>query len=331
MVYQARWLEAGKTFEVLPGEAVLNAALRQEVNLPHECRHGGCGTCRVKLTHGAVVYDEQPFGLSDEDAAQGYALLCQAQPKMDIEFSVDVAASVDPVAMTAFVHGLQEIGPNVINLSLKIQPGEPLKFLPGQYMNVKLPDGRQRSFSMASKPSADVVDFHIRRIPGGQFTDKALAALKVGDALSIEIPHGGFYYRTKDYRPMLMLATGTGLAPIKSILESLMDDEDCPPVSLYWGVRTQEDLYLHNEISSWVGKLYEFNYIPVLSRAGHGWTGRVGHVQSAVLDDHQDLSEHAIYLCGSPEMVSDAKRAVASMGANTDFIYSDSFFFNQDK
>jgi CDP-4-dehydro-6-deoxyglucose reductase len=200
-------------------------------------------------------------------------------------------------------------------------------YRPGQHMNVLLGDGTHRSFSMASVPDGNIADFHVRRIPGGRFTDVLLPQLQAGDMLDVELPHGTFRYHEEDYRSLVMVATGTGLSPIKCILESLMDDPDCPPVWLYWGMRTEEDLYLHDEIEQWGSRLYEFRYVPVLSRASGAWSGRRGYVQDAVLQDHEDMSEHAIYLCGSPNMISDAKKAFLARGASVDHIYVDGFNF----
>jgi CDP-4-dehydro-6-deoxyglucose reductase len=194
-------------------------------------------------------------------------------------------------------------------------------------MNVVLPDGETRSFSMASAPAGNLVDFHVRRIPGGRYTDQWLGQAQAGAGVEIEAPLGVFSYHEEDWRPLIMMATGTGIAPIKAILESLLDNEDCPPVTLYWGMRTEADLYLRDEIESWAGRLYEFNFVPVLSRAGADWQGRRGHVQQAVLEDHQDLSEHAFYLCGAPDMIHQAKSLLAARGASLDHMYSDSFTF----
>jgi CDP-4-dehydro-6-deoxyglucose reductase len=171
------------------------------------------------------------------------------------------------------------------------------------------------------------VDFHVRRIPGGRFTDSHLGKLVPGHVLDVELPLGAFRYHSEDYRPILMVATGTGLAPIKSILESLMDDPDCPPVWLYWGMRTEAGLYLEQEILGWTARLYEFQYVPVLSRASGQWQGKQGHVQDAVLADMGDLSEHSIYMCGSPAMISDAKQAFLAHGADLEHIYTDGFSF----
>jgi CDP-4-dehydro-6-deoxyglucose reductase len=329
MKHRVVWLETGQSFDVAAGEAVLDAALRSQIALPHECQFGGCGACRIKLVEGTVGYDEElPIGLTPEEAEAGYALACQARPASDLVISVEptVACSA-PTRVIATVEEVRAMGSDVTRLRLRLPEHLDLVYQPGQYMNVQLGDGRHRSFSMASKPGGNSVDFHVRRIPGGYFTDQHLHTLCDGSSLEVELPLGNFRFHAEDYRPLVMVATGTGLAPIKSMLESLMGDDDCPPVSLYWGMRTEADLYLHDEILRWAEHLYEFQYVPVLSRAASSWTGRRGYVQDAVLVDLPDLSEHAIYLCGSPTMIADAKAAFTGCGASIDHIYADSFVF----
>jgi len=328
MSLRVLWLETGQTFEVEPGEAVLAAAQRCDVALPHECQFGGCGSCRVRLVEGRVDYDELPLGLSEEEAAEGYALMCQARPLEPLVISVPApGACSEPTRVRATIAGLRPLAREVLHLQLRLPEDAGLVYRPGQYMNVLLEDGRHRSFSMASRPNGTLVDFHVRRIPGGHFTDRHLGALREGEDLEVEIPLGSFHYHAEDNRPLVMVATGTGLAPIKSMLETLMDRDDCPPVSLYWGMRTEDELYLHDEIQTWGERLYDFHYMPVLSRAGAGWGGRRGHVQQAVLADLGDLSEHALYLCGSPAMIADAKTAFVAHGASLDCLYTDSFVF----
>lgn len=329
MNHRVVWLETGQSFDVATGEAVLDAALRSQIALPHECQFGGCGSCRIKLVEGSVGYDEElPMGLTPEEAEAGYALACQARPACDLVISVEpTTACSPPTRVIATVEEVRAMGSNVTRLRLRLPENLDLVYQPGQYMNVQLGDGRHRSFSMASKPCGQSVDFHVRRIPGGYFTDQQLRTLCDGSPLEVELPLGNFRFHAEDYRPLVMVATGTGLAPIKSMLESLMGDDDCPPVSLYWGMRTEADLYLHDEILRWTEHLYEFQYVPVLSRAGSSWTGRRGYVQDAVLADLPDLSEHAIYLCGSPTMITDAKAAFTKCGASMDHIYADSFVF----
>lgn len=319
--------ETSQSFEVAAHESVLQAAMRQGVKLAHECTFGGCGTCRVKLLEGAVDYEEFPMALTPEEANLGYALACQARPSCDLLISAGSEPRFQSQRCTAMVSEIEWLTQEVANLRLQLPDVSTLDYLPGQYMNLHLADGTHRSFSMASLPNGNRVDFHVRRIPGGQFTDGQLETLKPGDRLDVELPLGSFRLHQEDYRPILMVATGTGLAPIKSMLETLMDDDDCPPVWLYWGMRSEGAHYLDAQIRSWTPRLYEFQYHPVVSRPSASWQGRRGHVQEAVLSDLGDLSEHSIYMCGSPAMISDAKQAFLACGAVLDHIYTDGFSF----
>jgi CDP-4-dehydro-6-deoxyglucose reductase, E3 len=333
MAHRITWLETGHCFDAEGDEAVLSAARRQDVPFAYDCRNGACGTCRVRVVEGAVRYeDELPMGLSEEEAAAGQALLCQARACGDLVVSADVPdLGAPPQRLLARVDSVEALCGDVTRLCLELPVDEDFRFRPGQYMNVHLPEGGHRSFSMASAPNGARVDFHIRRIPGGRFTDSELAQLQAGDALEVELPLGSFCLHPQDYRPIVMLATGTGLAPLKAMLESLKGDGDCPPVHLYWGARTEADLYLDAQIRAWGEGLYEFHYVPVLSRAGEGWSGRRGHVQQAVIEDLGDeLGDCAFYLCGSPAMIGDAKKALAARGADPAFFYSDSFLFQSE-
>lgn len=329
MAYRVHIMQTAESFEVDAGESVLEAATRQRVLLAHECTFGGCGTCRIKLVEGSVGYEEFPLALTLEEEQQGYALACQARPRSDLVISVTSALEgvSAPQRCTAIVREVRNLSAEVANLRLELPEFPALAYLPGQSMNVHLGDGTHRSFSMASVPDAGRVDFHVRRIPGGRFTDTQLGRLRPGDVLDVELPLGTFRFHSEDYRPILMVATGTGLAPVKSMLESLLDDADCPPVSLYWGMREPADLYFDDEIRRWSAHLYEFQYVPVLSRAPAQWSGARGHVQQAVIADLPDLSEHSIYLCGSPAMIHDAKQLFLAHGADMDHIYTDAFSF----
>lgn len=324
---------SGETFRVGAEESVLAAALAHNLNLAHDCKSGTCGTCRVRLVEGAISYREEPMGLLPEEAAAGYALACQARCVTDlvIEAEVQPALAAAPVRQRAIVRGIRRFSADVTHLTLEVPDLDGFSYLPGQHVSILLEDGRPRSFSMASAPNGNRFDLHIRRIPGGLFTDSRLPGLAEGEGLDVELPLGSFFLRKADFRPLLMVATGTGLAPIKSILESLMDDPDCPPSLLYWGTRGPEGLYLHDDIAGWGARLPEFEYRPVLSRPGAGWEGRQGYVQDAVLSDIEDLSEYAIYLCGSPEMVAAAKGRFIEAGASLNHIYADSFLFQHNR
>lgn len=333
MSHRIQILETQQAFFVERGETLLQAALKAGIALPHDCQLGGCGTCRLKLVEGQVCYDEQPMGLAPDEAAAGYALACQAQPLGDLLVSTarEDEACAEPMRHRAQVEAVRPLTPTVLQVRLQVPDLDAaLDYRPGQYLKLFTQDGHARSFSMASVPRGGSIELHVRRIPGGAVTDRILPGMAAGDAVEVELPHGTFFHRARDYRPLLMVATGTGIAPIKAILESLMDDPDCPPVSLYWGMREEGDLYLHEQILGWVERLYDFRYVPVLSRGGVGWQGRRGYVHHAAVDDLGDLSEHAIYLCGSPDMIRDARQAFLDRGASTEHIYADSFTFQWD-
>ncbi|MPS27242.1 2Fe-2S iron-sulfur cluster-binding protein [Pigmentiphaga sp.] len=322
--------ETGACFGVDDGESVLAAALRADIPFPHECTFGNCGSCRFRLCQGEVAYDEPPPALSDEEARAGYALGCQAHPRSDLRISIAAGAADFPPSRVCEAR-IVEIGAwNPDTTRLVLQADGDLPYVPGQHLGILLPDGRTRNFSMAAPPSDGRIELQIRRIPGGAFTGQGLAALRPGDVLRIEAPLGTFCYHFRDYRPLLMAATGTGLAPVKAIVESLLDDGDTPPIHLYWGQRAESDLYLLDTIAGWASRLDDFTFVPVLSRPGPDWTGRSGYVQHAIAADFDDLSEHACYLCGSPAMILDAKRTLLELGASAAHLYTDSFTFQPD-
>ncbi|VVD72578.1 CDP-6-deoxy-delta-3,4-glucoseen reductase [Pandoraea pneumonica] len=339
MSYRITWLEAQRSFDAAPDETVLEAARRAGVALPSECEFGGCGTCRVKVQQGHVQYDERPIALSQEEADAGEALMCQARACTDLVISTErmLAAPAPSRRRKAHVLHTEALSRDVTRLVLTFPDGEPWVYRPGQYVNVLPGDTGPRSFSIASRVDAVgteqttsgpvSLELHIRRIEGGYFTQTRLSALRPGDALDVEAPLGGFGYHEDDYRPIVMVATGTGIAPLRSMLAEMLGSGDTPPVDLYWGGRTQEALYLHEELTQLAQQHEDFRYVPVLSRPDAAWQGARGYVQDAVLADHPDLSEHALYLCGSPVMIGDARRAFMANGASVRYLYVDSFTF----
>ena len=333
MNYRVLWLQTQQSFEVGADESVLDAATRQGVDLPHDCTFGGCGTCRMKVEEGSFAYadGELPLAMSDEEHAEGYALACQARAQSDLVISVESGPACSaPTQLRATMAEIRLHTPDIYHLALDLPSDHGVQYAPGQYLNICLPGGEHRSFSMSSPQQGNRVTLQIRKIAGGRFTEQMLARTQPGDVLDVELPHGTFYYHAKDYQPMVFAATGTGFAPIKAILESLLDDEDCPPIHFYWGMRSEADLYLLDEIAAWAGRLYEFTFVPVLSRASDSWAGRRGYVQHAIAEDFGDLSEHSVYLCGSPSMIQEAKALLALSGAALDKIYSDSFVFQNE-
>lgn len=332
MTYRITLSGTSDTFEAEPGETLLDAAERAGLPLVHDCRFGGCGTCRIKLMEGRVAYEELPMGLTEEEAEGGYALACQAvaQSDLTIDASLFPEGYVPADYHTATIERLEKLSHDVFHLVLSIPSASEVRFHPGQYLNVMLDDGSPRSFSMASPPSGGLFDFHIRRVPGGHFTGRLETDYRPGDVLDVELPLGSFRHDAASPRDLLMVAGGTGLAPIKSIIESLRDTPDAPGITLYWGVRRAEDLYLDDLLDQWARTLPNFRYVPVLSEADPQWGGRRGYVHEAVCQDHDDLSGFDAYLCGPPPMIAAAKSGFAQRGLSLERIFSDSFNFTHE-
>jgi len=336
MAHRVDVKETGQQFWVQPQETILQAARRQGVRIYSDCEFGGCGTCRIQVTRGQVCYEDNclPMSVAEDEHEQGYAAACQARLMQDVEISLANHIDVlpDPQQVTARVHSVARACDGIWRLVLQLPFDVTVDFRPGQYLNVLLEDGRARSFSMANAHAPDGrLELHVRDVPGGHFTGQRLPALRVGDELQLELPLGLFHWHARDWRPALMVATGTGIAPIKAILESLLDDEDCPPVSLYWGMNRPQDLYLAEDFASWADRLCEFRFVPVLSHADRDWQGSRGFVQQQVCRDVPDLSGHAIYLCGSPVMVAQARLLFKDHGADERFMYADAFDFQLDQ
>ncbi|WP_249979165.1 2Fe-2S iron-sulfur cluster-binding protein [Vreelandella olivaria] len=332
MTYSITLSETSDTFDVQPNEPILIAAERAGLQLMHDCRFGGCGACRIKLLSGQVSYEEPPFGLTEEERGQGYALACQAMPQSDLTISAQLRPEgfIPADYHVATIAQIEKLSHDVIHLILRIPTAAEVSFHPGQYLNIMLDDGSPRSFSMASPPKGDLFNLHIRRVPGGFFTSRLESHYHIGDTLDVELPLGNFRYDAQSSRDLLMIAGGTGLAPIKSIIESLRSTPPTPRIMLYWGVRRAEDLYLDELLCQWARELTNFHYIPVLSEADGQWQGARGFVHEAVCRNHDDLSQFDAYLCGPPPMIAAAKRELPLRGINVERIFADSFNFTHE-
>jgi CDP-4-dehydro-6-deoxyglucose reductase len=324
---------SGHQFTVKPGETLLSAALNAGFSLPYGCRNGACGACKGKILAGAVDYGVfQEGALSQEDKAQGLALFCCAKAETDLVIEVkEVGAARDiPIrTLPCRIEKMEKLAEDVMALWLKLPSNERLQFLPGQYIDFLLKDGKRRSFSLANSPEEDaLLELHIRHVPGGQFTDHVFGAMKVKDIMRISGPYGSFFLRESD-KPAIFVAGGTGFAPIKSILAHAFHHEIDRQFVLYWGAKTLADLYQAAVPGQWQGTRKNFSFIPVLSEpdpADH-WPGRAGFVHAAVLEDFADLSGYEVYACGAPPMVAAAKRDFTARGLPEDAFFSDSFEF----
>lgn len=327
-------LEPGQqTFEAQTDECILDAALRQGVLLPHGCRDGACGSCRGKVLHGTVDHGRtSPQVLSEAERAAGFALFCCATPQENLIIEASAArrpTDIPVLTLPARVEKLTLVAPDVMLVELRLPAGERFNFLPGQYIDILLKDGRRRAFSLANAPHDDArLQLHIRRIDGGYFTGQVFTTLKERDLLRIKGPQGSFFLREESTKPMLFIAGGTGFAPIKAIIEHALASEIARPMTLYWGARRSEDLYLKALAESWAGQNSDFRFIPVLSEAEAGWQGRTGLVHRAVMQDLTDLSGYQAYVCGSPAMIAAARHDLVQHGGlPTEEFLSDAFSF----
>ena len=314
-----------------PGETILEAALREGLAFPYECRNGGCGKCKCTVTYGPVDQGpHQQTALSDAERAQGMVLACSATPLSDIELEYVPLAplgGIRPRQYTATIVAMSKATADVMIVKLAVE-GEPIRFYAGQYINVVLDDGAQRSFSFATAPHENsVIELQIRRIPGGRFTTHVFEGMKVGDKVRFEGPLGSFFLREDSSKPIIFVAGATGFAPVKSMLEHAFHVGTKRKMVLYWGVRTLADLYLPDLPQQWAREHPNFAFVPVLSEPGpeDRWTGRTGLVHEAILADFPDLAGHQIYACGSAKMVEAAHPAFRAKGMQQDDCFSDAF------
>ncbi|HWW71734.1 MAG TPA: CDP-6-deoxy-delta-3,4-glucoseen reductase [Duganella sp.] len=338
MTFQITVQPSGHQFSCEDDETVLAAAIRAGVGLPYGCKNGACSSCRGKVLSGSVTHKaHQERALSKEDEAAGYALFCCATAHADLVIEAREVAGSDeyPIRkMPSRVATLEKVAPDVVVMTLQLPANETLKFRAGQYIEFMLRDGKRRSYSLASPPDQDQpLTLHIRHMPGGLFTDQVFGTMKERDILRFEGPMGTFFVREDTDKPMVLLASGTGFAPIKAIVEHLRAQDSQRPMTLYWGGRRPQDLYMDALCRQWEAILPNFKYVPVVSAAlpEDNWNGRTGFVHAAVMADLPDLSGHQVYACGAPLMVDSAKRDfVAHCGLPEDEFYADAFTTEAD-
>ncbi len=338
MTFQVTVQPSGRQFTCDEGETVLAAAIRAGVGLPYGCKNGACGSCKGKVLEGAVVHGKhQEKTLPPAEEAQGLSLFCCATPQSDIviEAREVLGAGEFPIKKLPIrVAKLEKLADDVILVALQLPAAERLQYRAGQYIEFLLKDGKRRSYSMANAPHLDEqITVHIRHMPGGLFTDHVFGAMKERDILRFEGPLGTFFLREESDKPIVLLASGTGFAPIKAIIEHAAHQKTARPMTLYWGGRRPQDLYMHALCEEWTRTLPNFKYVPVVSDAlpEDGWSGRTGFVHQAVMQDLPDLSGYQVYACGAPIVVDSAQRDfVAQCGLPEDEFYADSFTSEAD-
>ncbi|HMO48461.1 MAG TPA: CDP-6-deoxy-delta-3,4-glucoseen reductase [Rubrivivax sp.] len=333
---------AQRSFEVQRDEPILAAAIRQGIGLPYGCRDGACGSCKSRLLSGRVIHgahQQRALSLAEEDA--GLILTCCAAAQTDCVIearSVPGAGEFPMLKMPARVLSLQRAAPDVMIMKLQLPANQNLQYRAGQYIEIILRDGARRSYSMANAAhqlgSPPALELHLRHLSGGKFTDHVFGAMKEKEILRIEGPFGSFFLREDSTKPTVLLAAGTGFAPIKALIEHMQLKRIERPAVLYWGGRRPQDLYFNAWCEETAAQMPNLRYVPVISDAlaEDAWAGRSGFVHRAVMQDLPDLSGHQVYACGSPLMVDAAKHDFVEQCALPEHeFYADAFVSEADK
>jgi CDP-4-dehydro-6-deoxyglucose reductase len=316
-------------FPMSADETILEAALKHGYLLPYSCRNGVCGACKGKVLQGEVDNSKAPsMTLSDEDRADGLTLFCCAKPISDLVIECHEISSMKEIQVKTLpcrVEKMVKLADDVMVLYLKLPTNERLQFFAGQYIDILQKDGKPRSFSLANAPHDDaLLELHIRNIAGGAFTQHVFNGMKERDILRIKGPLGTFFLREDSPKPIIFVASGTGFAPVKAIIEHALQIGLQRQMHLYWGVRKAEDLYMQDRLLEWQAR--GIKYTPVVS--DEVWDGRTGFVHQAVLEDYKDLSGHQVYACGAPVVVEAAHRDfTAQCQLPNEEFFSDAFTF----
>ena len=319
-------------FTVQADETVLDAALREGYVISYGCRNGACGTCKGKVIEGSVDYGTyQDSALTDAEKRLGIALFCQAKPLSDVVIQcreIDATSDIQIKTLPCRVQKMRRVATDIMILYLKLPAAERLQFLAGQYVDILMKDGSRRSVSMANAPHDDeFLELHLRDY-GGPFSRHVFETMKEREILRFEGPLGTFFLREGGDKPAILLASGTGFAPIKALVEHAFHAGSTRRMVLYWGARVRADLYMNELPEKWAATHDNFKYVPVLSDAlpADNWTGRTGFVHEAVMQDLPDMSGCQVYACGSPAMVEAAHRDFTSKcGLPEDEFFSDAF------
>ena len=335
MVFKVKIQPSGHEFEVETDETVLDAALRQSIDLPYGCRGGACGSCEGSLISGQVRYEEEPVALTEELTEQGKALFCMAIPVSDLVIGADELEELADIKIKNLrcrVEQKQRLNHDVIVLKLKLAGDERLQYHAGQYIEFILEDGKRRAFSIANAPHKDeLIELHIRHVDGGVFTDFLFEDMPDKSMLRMEGPLGSFYLRENSDRPILMVGGGTGFGPIKAMVEHANYVGLKQPIHLFMGVRALRDLYMKDMAQIWSDD-NNISFTPVLSQPmdEDDWQGETGYVHEAVARAYKDLSGFDIYLCGPPPMINSAVELFIKQGADKEHIFSDAFEYSED-
>jgi len=323
--------QAGCTLAVPEGVTILEAALADGIAYPHGCRAGRCGSCKSRLVSGEVdLLEHSRFALSDEEKAQGLILACRAIPTTDAIVAWlggdEETPSHPRRRLNGRVTAIADATHDIKHIQLVIDGADSLAFTAGQYARLTFPGAPTRDYSMASGPGERALEFHIRRVPGGAATQHIHALLKLGDPVLVEGPFGSSYLREQHTGPILCVAGGSGLAPIKAIVEAAIAHGMKQPIHVYFGARRDRDLYLVDHFEGLAQRHPNLTFTPVLSDAPLEARWRTGLVTDAVAKDFQEFDGWKAYVAGPPPMVEAAVQLTTARGLRSEDLHADVFF-----
>ena len=323
--------QAGRIIDVPDGRTILERALEEGIAYPHGCRSGRCGSCKSRLVSGEVdLLPHTRFALTDDERSQGLILACRAQPLTDctVAWLDEEEEQLDLPVRTyrTRVVAIDDATHDIRQIRLEVETGEAVAFKAGQYAQVTFDGVPARDYSMANQPGRDHLEFHIRHVPGGATSEHVARSLKVGDEVSVRGPLGSSFLREQHTGPILAVAGGSGLAPIKSIVETALASGLRQPIHLYFGARTERDLYLVDHFSLLASTFANLPFMPVLSEVSRSDHFRTGLVTDAIVSDVQDLNGWKAYMAGPPAMIDASGIMLRELGLRGEDIHADVFF-----
>jgi len=318
-------ISSGKTFELPESSSIIDSAELAGITLPHSCKNGRCNTCKCKITGPTkTLFDE--LGLSKHEKAMGWKLACARYATGNISLDILDLSDLNlarPKLLPTKIHSLEIMSKNVLKVKLRLSQKNNFEFIEGQHIDLIGPKGIRRSYSLASYCNSHLLELHVRRLDGGQMSNYLFGDAKVGDLLRIKGPYGTFTLRNTIGRNLAFLATGTGIAPFKAMLEriSRLPESDRPKsISVFWGGRNLDELYWDPR-----SVLPDVNFIPVLSQPKDDWAGAQGYAQDVMIKNYTKIENLLVYACGSERMIHSAEKQWKDNNFDLTNFFTDAF------